>query len=370
MKIKDKSSSNDSEHNTSSFSNTLGSPLTSSSNDSKHNTSSFNNTLGSRQLRALRREILWRRCDHGRWISCFVEGQQAELCHFVCDGVGTVRSVSNDLAARTRWGFVDELCGERIKRTLRVDNTSAVAMLTGGAGSWRTRHLKVRSAYRRKQVACGALDVEHVERALQLADLATKLHPQARLLELLRLWNFEGASLRHGETEQLKVACLLCLVMALLAQPAGTTRETDPEPATRLQITGLDEITLVMLLVCIAAIALWEAAKAVWRFFVPDYEKQGFVSYRSWQLRQREQSWNAWLQMWAQSRMGHLWRAMAMVDLRIRLRQRPQGWRRQQRPLDQAKLQDWRLARWMKLCWPPRLHYRETQNEHELAKTC
>ena len=72
----------------------------------------------------------------------------------------------------------------------------------------------------------------------------------------------QRTSLRHGETEQLQVACLLCLVMALSAQPAGATRETDPEPATRfLQIIGLDEITLVTFLVCIAAVVLWEVQR-------------------------------------------------------------------------------------------------------------
>ena len=48
--------------------------------------------------------------------------------------------------------LLDELCGGRVMRLLRVDSTTGVAMLTGGAGSWRARHLKVRSAYIQEQV--------------------------------------------------------------------------------------------------------------------------------------------------------------------------------------------------------------------------
>ena len=294
-------------------SNTRNKPRTSNSNDSKRIRSSSSNTLGNPPARSSRNVVYH---AHARpeligysdanyapyggrsfgavviTVDGFPVSWKASKQSFVTLSVmeSELYEASQTTLLLEHVGvLLDELCGERIKRTLRVDNTSAVAMLTGGAGSWRTRHLKVRSAYVREQVASGALEVQHIEGTLQLADLATKLHPQARLLELLRLWCFQGASLRQCETEQLKAACLTCLVMALLAQPAGAVRETDPEPATRLQIIGLDEITIVTLLVCIAAIALWEAAK------------QDFADCGSWQLRPREQSWNAWLQMWSQS---------------------------------------------------------------------
>ena len=38
--------------------------------------------------------------------------------------------------------LLDEILGYRVGRVLRVHNSSATSMLLGGAGSWRTRHLK------------------------------------------------------------------------------------------------------------------------------------------------------------------------------------------------------------------------------------
>ena len=272
--------------NASSSSNTRKKPLTSNGNDSRRNTSSSSNTLGKPPARSSR-NVVYHAHARPELIGSDASdapygGRSFGVAVITVDGFPvswkaskqsfvTLSVMESELYEASQTTLLlehvgvllDELCGERIKRTLRVDNTSEVAMLTGDAGSWRTRHLRVRSAYVREQVASGALEVQHIEGTLQLADLATTLHPQARLLELLRLWCFQGASLRQCETEQLKAACLMCLVMAVLAQPAEAVRETDPEPATRLQIIGLDEITIVTLLVCIAAIALWEAAQAV-----------------------------------------------------------------------------------------------------------
>ncbi|CAE7907117.1 GIP, partial [Symbiodinium necroappetens] len=67
--------------------------------------------------------------------------------------------------------LLDELVGAHVPRRLLVDNASAVAMIAGGPGSWRTRHLKVRSAKIREQVENLELLVEHVGGTGQLADL-------------------------------------------------------------------------------------------------------------------------------------------------------------------------------------------------------
>ena len=50
------------------------------------------------------------------------------------------------------------------------------------------------------------------------------------------------------------------LVLALMASP---TRAEDNQPSSRtgLQAIGVDELVLVALLVCIAAVAIWEAVK-------------------------------------------------------------------------------------------------------------
>ena len=77
----------------------------------------------------------------------------------------------------------DEFAGHRLERVLRVDNQVSTAMLQGGPGSRRTRHLKVLSAYIMEHVE-GLLTSKFVEGQRQLVDLATKPHPKARLWEL------------------------------------------------------------------------------------------------------------------------------------------------------------------------------------------
>ena len=60
---------------------------------------------------------------------------------------------------------------------LYVDNMAAIFLGTrneDGAGSWRTRHLKVRSAYVRESVASGDLCLEYVPGSVQLADILTE----------------------------------------------------------------------------------------------------------------------------------------------------------------------------------------------------
>ena len=51
--------------------------------------------------------------------------------------------------------ILDEILGVRAERYLMVDNSSALSMIHGGQGSWRTRHLKVRSAKLRSMVEDG-----------------------------------------------------------------------------------------------------------------------------------------------------------------------------------------------------------------------
>ena len=102
--------------------------------------------------------------------------------------------------------ILDEVLGHSAHRVLRVDNSSAVAMLEGGPGSWRARHLEVRSATLRDQVQAGDLHVEHVTGDLQIADLATKMHPKMRLWELLTLWGFKDLPVEAVEALEAKGA--------------------------------------------------------------------------------------------------------------------------------------------------------------------
>ena len=142
---------------------------------------------------------------------------------------------------------------------LNIDNQAAGNLLNGSIGSWRTRHLRVRFSYVVDRVMSQKLKVRHVPGELQLADLPTKLHGRARLLQLLELWGMSGLP----ELSQNKVlnlvtlSCVLCLMLAVQSLGVmGAKFNKEPLPST-----GAWELTCVLIASCVGAIVCWEVMK-------------------------------------------------------------------------------------------------------------
>ena len=150
--------------------------------------------------------------------------------------------------------------------TLHIDNQAAGNLLNGSVGSWRTRHLRVRFSYVVDRVASKELLVQHVPGDQQLADLPTKLHGRARLLQLLELWGMLGLP-ELSQSKVLKLvalSCVLCLMLA--AQSLGVmAAKFAKEP---LPSTGAWELTFVLVTSSLGAIACWEVVKWLGRVVV------------------------------------------------------------------------------------------------------
>ena len=158
--------------------------------------------------------------------------------------------------------LVDEVMPGKYKKRLAVDNTSAEAMLAGGPGSQRTRHLKIRANYVRESVQEGRLQVCHVCGRDQLADLATKLQPRLRLQQLLRLWGFVGTYVTETlKMFQLKAVMLVVMLMSLI-RPSRAQPVNDKEP---LKPSDWDELLILLVVTCVVAILLWEVVKFLGR---------------------------------------------------------------------------------------------------------
>ena len=179
-------------------------------------------------------------------------------------GMVTLSTMESELLEATQTAILmdgiaclfDEFCNRRVDRILRVDNAAATAMLQGGPGSWRTRHLKVRSAYVLEQVEKKLLCVEFVEGKRQLADLGTKAHPKARLWELLELWGCENLPTEAHQAKAMRILMLALITLALESVPVAEAAEKEP-----LKLAGVDELFLVVVVCCLGAIAIWEAVK-------------------------------------------------------------------------------------------------------------
>lgn len=80
--------------------------------------------------------------------------------------------------------LAQELTDEPYAKVIKVDNSAAVSLLTEAAGSWRTRHLRLRAAHVRWRL--GRLDwlVENIPGLVQLADVGTKSFTAPRLQQL------------------------------------------------------------------------------------------------------------------------------------------------------------------------------------------
>ena len=158
--------------------------------------------------------------------------------------------------------LLDEILSRRVPRVLKVDNSAATLMLQGGAGTWRTRHLKLRCNYIREQVACGALHVFHTEGRYQLADLSTKMHPRARLLDLLQQWSFDDLPEEAICVQIARAVVAYCVLTVLQEVPRANAGEaSNAETKEPLAVSGTEELILVASVVAVLAVFFWELGK-------------------------------------------------------------------------------------------------------------
>ncbi|CAE7737175.1 GIP [Symbiodinium sp. CCMP2592] len=158
--------------------------------------------------------------------------------------------------------LLDELAAQTLPRVMKVDNASAVAMLDGGPGSWRTRHFKVRSAFLLERIQKKWLLVEHIEGILQKADLSTKVHPKLRLWALLKLWKFLPS---EAETMVwMRMLAAACVAKALEMVPKAEATSDDNE-VSMVSRAGVDDLLLFTLLACLVAVMVWEGLKMLSR---------------------------------------------------------------------------------------------------------
>ena len=131
-----------------------------------------------------------------------------------------------------------------------------------GPGSWRTRHLKVRSSYLLQRVQEHWLTLEHIDGVAPRADLSTKAHSNTRLYALLNLWRFE---IRPPTAEALLMArmtAIIFLARALESMPCAMAAMASMMPTREsVQVAGVDELMFFTALACVVTVLAWALAK-------------------------------------------------------------------------------------------------------------
>ena len=161
-------------------------------------------------------------------------------------------------------GLEAMLCDIKIDPTPKVvasDSTSALA-IGSGTGSWRTRHLRLKSAWLQQMVSSGELCPRHEPGITQPADLLTKPLSGQRIRDLMRLWLMhDGTTSSRPSTTtpsmmatRVLVATVCCILM--LGVEAGGD---DPQRSIEVD-RGLLEIFMTTLMV-LGAVVLWEVVK-------------------------------------------------------------------------------------------------------------
>ena len=145
---------------------------------------------------------------------------------------------------------LEELEGKELPIQLAIDNQSTIAIAKPtGSTSWRTRHLRVRSAFIREQIQNEKVTVKYVKGQQQLADLLTKAFPRQRLEELVTLWGI--GRLVEGP----KAMMLRAMIVCTMIQSARA-----PEFHTPLALDSSFELYALAVVVGIAVVGLWEFA--------------------------------------------------------------------------------------------------------------
>ena len=137
-------------------------------------------------------------------------------------------------------------------------NKAAIALLTTSSGSWRTRHLRLRSNWVREQHQRRELEIKFCPGEYQRADLGTKLFTRERLRQLVSLWNLHDrrptAEVRSMRARTEDATWLQRLL--LLCQVCGTWAQKQD-----LQTEVPWDLYLVVLILAVAIIGVWEAMK-------------------------------------------------------------------------------------------------------------
>ncbi|CAE7218690.1 unnamed protein product [Symbiodinium sp. CCMP2456] len=103
------------------------------------------------------------------------------------------------LALQSSNAMMSDMMPGGLPLQLFSDSTAALA-IANGSGSWRTRHLRLRSAWVAELIASQAVTVHHCVGEVQPADLLTKALSSQRIRTLSRLINLRGSDEDYDES--------------------------------------------------------------------------------------------------------------------------------------------------------------------------
>ena len=127
-----------------------------------------------------------------------------------------------------------------LSKALYIDSVSACSIISVVAGSWRTRHLRIRAAGLRSLLNSGYLVVAHLKGEHMLADMLTKLMNGAIFVNLKQMWQMATAPSTHVVSQARRAAAAAVAILVAttlqgyeLAQATSSTSLTTMSSTTR-----------------------------------------------------------------------------------------------------------------------------------------
>ena len=155
--------------------------------------------------------------------------------------------------------LVEELSCQETTWLLINDNIACGAILSYPAGSWRSRHLRLRSKALQEMISEEVMSVHHVQGRYMVAGLLTKPLAPSRVFELLEFMNCDTAGINLGRKERITKGCdgvssaVRVILLSMLAVPAKAQGEDDVHRARDAQSL----LYWFMLAVVIVVMVLW-----------------------------------------------------------------------------------------------------------------
>ncbi|CAE7214179.1 RE1 [Symbiodinium sp. CCMP2456] len=175
-----------------------------------------------------------------------------------------LEAVEGMVQGRATKGLLDELTNDKVIMNLLVDNAAAVTLLGSATGSWRTRHLRLRSNWLRELIQAKAVNLRHQPGDGQRADLGTKPFSRERLQQLVRLWGLVDtrppSTSATATTKKVSMNPSWLSTLLMMCQVCGSAGQKED-----LQTELPWDLYVAILVLSIAVIAVWEGGKSCLR---------------------------------------------------------------------------------------------------------
>jgi len=148
------------------------------------------------------------------------------------------------------------------EKQIASDSTAALSISTGSS-SWRTRHLKIKSAWLQEQISHGIFTTRHCPGERQPADLLTKALSSARMSSLLQWWRFGDVQrVSGGSGSSTSSRMLVAMVCCLLVVSARATEQNPHDQRGQgIQFDWDMAGMLMVLLMLLGALMVWEGIR-------------------------------------------------------------------------------------------------------------